>query len=112
MKTYKIIILLITILYVYSSSTEKCDMFNPSTRNTCHNLFTDEDRKKGNYCCYHKYKYNDEKYIECLPLSEEEKADINGYINGLETSEQKVISLDCKSSYFRIGLLSLIYLLL
>lgn len=107
MKIYQIIILLISIVYIYSGS---CVKENPSKKSECHDLYTEEQKKTGS-CCYLKAKADGETVTVCMPLTNEQKNNIKDYIKDLEKGGGDVKSLDCKASYLSIGLFSLILIL-
>ena len=111
-KVYQIIILLVSLLYINSSSEPECDDQEVSSRSVCHDQTVDNS---GFYCCYlkEKYKGNGNTHTECITLKEAEKKDINKIIGDLEDEDgATVMSLDCKSSFIELGLFSLILLLL
>jgi hypothetical protein len=107
-KINQLIILLISILYIYSSDI--CFEDDVSSKSTCHDQ-TDESADL--YCCYIKAKYDGETDTGCIPLSKAQKDDIGSYIKNMEKANNAdVKSLDCKSSFMELGLFSLIFLLL
>lgn len=107
-KINQLIILLISILYIYSSGI--CLEEDVSSKSTCHDQ-TDESADL--YCCYLKAKFDGETGTGCIPLSKAQKDDIGSYIKNMEkASDADVKSLDCKSSFMELGLFSLIFLLL
>ena len=105
-KLYQILILLVSLLYIYS---DNCEEENVSTKSKCHDK-TEEN--SGKFCCYIKYKYDGDTKTGCISLSKENKENIKDTIKEMETSGGKVKSLDCKSSFIEFGLFSLIFLLL
>ena len=107
-KINQLIILLISILYIYSSGI--CLEEDVSSKSTCH----DQTNESADlYCCYLKAKFDGETGTGCIPLSKAQKDDIGSYIKNMEkTSDADVKSLDCKSSFMELGLFSLIFLLL
>ena len=109
-KIYQIIILLVSLLYIYTS-TDYCDIDdgNVSKKSTCHDRTIESS---GDYCCYLKYKYNGETYSICSLLDKEEKENIKDTINDYKSQGTDVKSLDCKSSFIELGLFSLAFLLL
>ena len=108
-KINQLIILLISILYIYSSS-ENCFEEDVKSKSTCHDQ---TDESAGFYCCYLKAKFDGETGTGCIPLSKAQKDDIGSYIKNMEkASDADVKSLDCKSSFMELGLFSLIFLLL
>ena len=110
MKNYQIIILLILIIYIFSSE-DNCYKVNPSKKSECHNLYTEEDRNNGYFCCYVKSKGNGITATGCISLSKKEKDNIKDTIKEMESGGGEVKSLDCEASYLSIGLFSLIFLL-
>lgn len=107
-KINQLIILLISILYIYSVSD--CSEDDVSSKSTCHDQ---TDESAGFYCCYYKVKYDGNTGTGCTILTKAQKDDIGSYIKNLEKqSESDVKSLDCKSSFMELGLFSLIFLLL
>ena len=105
-KLYQILILLVSLLYIYSNS---CEEENVSKKSTCHDRIVESS---GKFCCFFKYKYDGDTKSGCFLVSKEEKENIKDYIKELEKSGGKVKSLDCKSSFIEFGLFSLIFLLL
>ena len=107
-KINQLIILLISILYIYSSGI--CLEEDVSSKSTCH----DQTNESADlYCCYLKAKFDGETGTGCIPLSKAQKDDIGSYIKNMEkASDADVKSLDCKSSFMELGLFSLIFLLL
>jgi len=109
-KVYQIIILLVSLLYINSSSEPDCDDENVSKKSVCHDQTV---ANSGYYCCYYKSKYNEETETGCTSLSQAQKNDIDKTIDEIEKKEGITIkSLDCKSSFIELGLFSLILLLL
>ena len=105
-KIYQILILLISLLYIYS---ESCEEINVSKKSTCHDKTVESS---GEFCCYIKSKYNGETATGCISLLKENKDNIKDFIKEMEKQGGKVKSLDCKSSFIEVGLFSLIFLLL
>ena len=120
MKESKIIILLISIIYVYSSPSIKiCNIKNPSKPSDCFDIYSLTEKENGNFCCYLNYKVQENEFTVCKAFFIEEMNIIYEYINSQrfekekdDTDELKIIKFECKCSYLGISLLSLIFLLL
>ena len=107
-KIYQIVILLVSLLYINSSSD--CNGIENPSRSECHDLSSADN---GEYCCFYKYNYKGTTYTTCLLLDKSEKDNINKCIDTIETEDDVSIkSLDCKSSFIELGLFGLIFLLL
>ena len=109
-KVYQIIILLVSLLYINSSTDPYCEDENVSKKSICHDQTV---ANSGEYCCYIKGKYKGETYTGCTSLSQAQKNDIDKTIDEIEDDDGgSITSLDCKSSFIELGLFSLIFLLL
>lgn len=109
-KIYQLFILLVS-LYIYSSND--CEQEDVSKKSVCHDKTV---KDSGKYCCFIKAKANGKTSSACVSLTKEEKENIKKTIEEWEkaadVSGAKIKSLDCKSSFIELGLISLIFLLL
>ena len=114
MKIYQAIAILILVSYLYTDSSYYCSDSpeSPTKAEDCNKL-----KANGGYCCYESgkgfktctgYGPNEYKAIkEMVKLYKKCNYDI-----GDDCGEDKDYSIDCKSSYLVLSLLSLILLLL
>ena len=114
MKIYQAISILILVSYIYT--TDYCDSYpdSPSKAEDCNS-----HKANGGYCCFVKskkendcigYSTNEYKAIkEMVKLNKKCNYDLG---NKGDCEEDKDYSIDCKSSYLVLSLLSLILLLL
>ena len=109
-KCYVLLILLCSIIFVKTKSD--CDGIAASSTNECVDKFSQEDRDGGYYCCFAKAKKNGVSKSECMSLIEEEVDDLDNYIGLLEEQGYTDVSVNCKSFYLQLGLLSLLLILL
>jgi hypothetical protein len=106
MKTFQLLALLCLIIFTYQlcykddANKEDCKAENLS----------DEEKKTAEYCCF--FKDGDDTW--CSPLSEYRYKHIKDVIKmeRLEEGYDENYSIDCKSLYLQISLLSLLLLLL
>ena len=112
-KDYILLIILLSISYVHNADGgSNCEGVTASTVDECNGKMTEAFKKSGYHCCLLKGKKN---YVEnsmCKYLTEEDYNDINDYIGDIEDSGYKDVSVDCKSYYLQIGILSLLLFLL
>ena len=70
----------------------------------------EEGKSLGYHCCFLKIKNEKD---TCFPVNKTQYDNIDKYIDNYEKLHNiTVLSFDCKSDYIKIGLLSLLYLLL
>ena len=103
MKVYQIILLLTLITFAYQFPI--CVSLDPSVKN-CDDAISQADKNQGYHCCYLK-KEGITGFCQLLVKDE--------YENIQETiikMSGKVESLDCRSSYLRLGIFALLYLLI
>ena len=115
MKTYKLIILLISFIYVNSDyKIKKCENNSPNSVEDCKSQNSKEEIEKNNYCCYIKYKILEKEIVSCKPFSIDEMNSIVEYTNSKkdENDGLRILQLECESSYLQIVLFCLILLLL
>ena len=114
MNKIQFITLLVLIIYSYEICY-KGDTTS-STKEECLKSELDEDEKElgYQYCCFMK---DDFKYTDgaCVPLTKPQYKNIKDFIKSHEMIDQPPPVngiIECKSFYLKIGLLSLIFLLL
>jgi len=117
MKIYQVIIILILVSYIYNSDTDYyCD--NPAGDPPTKADECTSHKANGGYCCYVSNK--NDKY--CIGYGPKEYKYVKDYVklgkkcsstdSGHDCEENKDYSIDCKSSYLVLSLLSLILLFL
>ena len=114
MKIYQAITILILVSYIYSSYCDGSQPTSPTKADDCNS-----HKANGGYCCFVKskkengcngYSANEYKAIkEMVKLNKKCNYDLG---NKDDCEEDKDYSIDCKSSYLVLSLLSLILLLL
>ena len=116
MKIY-IIALLISVNYIFCSTTESsCEDVNPASKSDCTNFYNGIE-SDGYHCCYSRETYNGVDTYQCFDLNRDEYNNIKQTIKNIEESfyndgdDLKIKSLDCNSYYLQLGLISLIFLL-
>ena len=113
MKNYKIIILLISVTYIYSQCFSFDYVFNKTKWFEA--KFSEDEKKLGySNCCYYSFRHLSDDYDTnvCIGLYKEQFDDINKFILTTEEEQEVVInSVDCKSLYIKLGIISLIYIL-
>ena len=116
MKSYKVLLLLLCINYIYSVTLSCSEVIDP-TKEACTNAgVSEEDKERGfMYCCYLKYKEaRDKKEREkCKRLTEYQYNNIDDYVkyNKLLETETDDFSVECSSIFLKFSFLSLILLL-
>ena len=122
MKLIQIIFVFLCIIYITTVKEEKslnkdgddefisdCYKDQPKKENECRDRIKEEDKSLGFHCCL--FKVEGRKDI-CHSINKTQYEHQSQYIKDYEsTYKVNVISLDCKSNYIKLGLLSLIYLL-
>ena len=113
-KDYILLIILLSISYVQSQESKKCEEVGASTVDECRDKISQEYKNSGYHCCLQKGKKNNVENTMCKYLTEEDKNDIIEYIKDIEDSGYQVVSIECKSKsyYLQIGILSLLLFLL
>jgi len=112
MKTYSFVILAVLFLYIQND----CEIQNETVSNkeVCWSrTFSEEEKneKKYEHCCYVKYKFLDENHQECDGLDKDDYDNIKKYLKYVKMMKIDVETLDCKSSYLKLGALALIFLI-
>ena len=113
MKSIHIFLFLFSLVYIHSESCESTK--NPSSAKDCQNK---EISSSASYCCYIKIKHSTGEINYCVALTQNLYNNIKSTKNGYEFlynlvyTDCKVKKLDCKSSYLKFSLFSLILLLL
>ena len=115
MKIYQAIAILILVSYIYTDSSYYCSDSpeSPTKAEDCNKL-----KANGGYCCYESgkgfktctgYGPNEYKYIKDMVKLYKKCSEAD---SGHDCEEDKDYSIDCKSSYLVLSLLSLILLYL
>ena len=111
MKIYQILICAILIFYVQNTCLTDSGINKASD---CHSRELSPYEKESNkYCCYLYTSRNGVEGKECVTASIDDYNNIDSFISTIEgLFSVTVKSLDCKSAYLQIGLLSLLFFLL
>ena len=115
MKAYQILIFLLCLIFIHSIEelTEGgCTSNIPASKEKCINGLSDSEKKSGKICCYFRSKLEHETE-RCLLLNKyqfEHLADVIDFIKLEEKTGD--LNIECGSTYFKLGLLSLIFLFL
>ena len=106
MKTFQLLALLCLIIYTYQT----CEKHNANKEDCKAENLDDDEKKTAEYCCF--FKDGDDTW--CDSLSEYRYKHIKDVIKvaRLEEGVDDDYSIDCKSLYLQISLLSLLLLLL
>ena len=110
MKSYQIIIILISFVYIFS----ECLTFKTiSNKTECSQTELSEQEKAIGFikCCYYEYTslINDNTNSICIGLYEDQYKKIKKFINKTEEEQEvEIHSIYCNSNYSRIGLILLI----
>ena len=92
---------------------KKCSDGGGSSTYECVNKFGDDDRNAGYYCCYEKAKNKEGREVsDCVFLLDDQYDDMKNYIGSIKDQGYKDVSVDCKSYYLQLGVLSLLLILL
>ena len=117
MVKYYILVLLYSTIFVHSQNLYGRCTGNPSSANECINIFTDEERSLGYYCCLEKGNKDGVEKSKCTLLAKEDHDNINEYINDLRDAGYNNPSVVCETStshnysnYLHLGILSLLSL--
>ena len=117
-KHYILLIILISICYVHNDGTsttvdgkEACEKNGGSSVNECIEKISQSLKNSGYHCCLQKAKKGTVQTM-CKYLTEDEYDNIKDYIGDIEDSGYDDVSVDCKSYYLQIGILSLLLFLL
>ena len=104
---------IIALLYLISFTYQEC--YGKEKKDDCKadNLSDDEKEEGGEYCCFMKNAYSSSfKDGHCIALTKYQYKHINDYIKSeLLNGAHEDISIDCKSFYLEISLLSLLLFL-
>ena len=112
-KYYILLILLCSVIFIHTTDLEnQCITGGGSSTYECVNKFGDDDRNAGYYCCYAKAKKDGVQKSECVFLLEEQYDEIKDYIGSIKDQGYKDVSVECKSYYLQLGVLSLLLILL
>ena len=95
-KCYQIIIFFAILAY-FNSETLKCDGEIHTNREDCWNLFTDEQREYGYYCCYLSGKKSGDTKTQCQMLSEEEIKYIDDVKSDFQDAGYTDVVIDCNT---------------
>ena len=117
MVKYSILVLLYSTILVHSQNLNERCTGNPSSASECINIFTDEERSSGYYCCLVKGNKDGVEKSKCTLLIEDEHEYINDYIDDLRDAGYNNPSVVCETStsnnysnYLHLGILSLLSL--
>ena len=112
-KDYILLIILLSISYVHNADDgTNCEGATASTVDECRGKISDALKNSGYHCCLLVGKKNDVENSICKYLTEEDYDNIKDYIGYVEDSGYDDVSVDCKSYYLQIGILSLLLFLL
>ena len=112
-KDYILLIILLSISYVHNADDgTNCEGATASTVDECRGKISDALKNSGYYCCFQQGKKNGVLNSICKYLTEDDYLNINDYIGDVEDSGYKDVTVDCKSYYLQIGILSLLLFLL
>lgn len=111
MKTYLFILALSCLGFIHSSG-EGCDgdYLENVSKETCNNALS-EYEKKGGYekCCYMRCKIGEYEGKSCLRLTKYQFEHLNFKDMKFECGSED-FNIECDSNYFKLSLLSLIFL--
>ena len=112
MQTYLFILTLLCLGFIHSSG-EGCYRIsyeNPS-KETCNNALSEDEKKYGNEkCCYMKCKINGKEKESCESFTKYQFEHLNFKDLKYECGSDDGFSIECDSNYFKLSLLSLIFL--
>ena len=111
-KYYILLIILLSISYVQSQESKKCEEVVASTVDECRDKISQEYKNSGYHCCLQKGTKDGVQKSICRYLTEEDYADIKDYIGDIKDGGYTDVSVDCKSYYLQLGILSLFLFLL
>ena len=112
-KDYILLIILLSISYVHNANDiSNCEEVTASTVDECNGKISDALKKSGYHCCLLVGKKNGVEKSMCTYLTEEDYDNIKDYIGDVKDSGYGDVSVDCKSYYLQIGILSLLLFLL
>ena len=106
MKTFQLLAFLCLIIFTY----QLCSKYDAKKEDCKAENLSDDEKKLAEYCCF----FKDGDNTWCGPLSEYRYKHIKDVIkiSRLENGYDEDYSIDCKSLYLQISLLSLLLLLL
>ncbi len=110
-KHYILLILLVSVSYVHTQQSACEDGQSASSVDDCINKIGQSYKNSGYHCCLQKGKKNGREESMCKYLTEEDYKDVDDYIGDLEDGYNDV-TVNCKSYYLQIGILSLLLFLL
>jgi len=123
-KHYILLIILLSICYVHNENEgtsggtatvdgkAACEEIGASSVNECVDKISQSYKNSGYHCCLQKGKKGDNTKTICRYLTEDEYDNIKDYIGDIKDAGYKDVSVDCKSYYLQIGILSLLLFLL
>ena len=110
MKLYQVILISLSISFVLN-----CGSANPSKDN-CIQSLTDYDKNQGiTHCCYFRYKAEKQDEVKsCVDFNKYQFDHLTKYLKNTVYFEvgTEDVNLECGAAYFKLGLLSLILILL
>ena len=110
MKIFPIIILVYNFLYIQNNcelGLEKVD----DPKNCTQRKFSDTEKNLKKHCCYFKYTILGKQFKDCNALTEEEYQNVKEISKNYTKTGVYISTIDCKSSYLQIELLSLIFII-
>ena len=113
MKIYPCVILVSLILYIQNTCESEKVTVKEKKEDCIKRELSEKEKKKGaKHCCFSKYKVKDVTFEVCGAFSENEYKNLFRYIKEAEMNDDVDIkTIDCKSSYLKLGTLALIFLL-
>ena len=120
-KHYILLIILISISFVHNDpetpatvvdGEDACKGVSASSVNECVDRISQSYKNSGYHCCLEQGKKNGVLKSICSYLTEEKYDNIKDYIGDIKDAGYKDVSVDCKSYYLQIGILSLLLFLL
>ena len=111
-KYYIILIILLSINYVHNQTLDDCEGASATTVSECNEKISQELKNSDYHCCLQQGKKDGVKKSMCTYLTDEAYKDIKDHIGDLEDAGYEDASIDCKSYYLQLGILSLLLFLL
>lgn len=107
MKFYHIILVLLLIAYINTEDGCK-SIKNPSKKSDCNGKLSSTEQNKYSHCCY----VDNDEGKACVALKKDEFDSLEQNIKEAKDKGEKVGTIECNSSYLKIGLLSLLFAVL
>ena len=114
LKFYHIILLLSILVYSHSQSyVSDCEKTtNPSSKSECVDKLSTYEKEESYHCCFVSGKKDGVTQKKCEFISNEEYKNIGDVKGDYEDSGYKEVSVECKSYFLHLSLLSLLLILL